>query len=90
MPAWPISPRAILHFDICILHFDLRVLRAMYYKRTGSSFSRRCFPPSLLSWAAKFPATTDRGYPPRAILHFDICILHFDLRVLRAMRSVVQ
>ena len=36
--------------------------------------------------AAEFLANTGRCRQPRVILHFDICILHFELRVLRALR----
>jgi len=55
----------------------------MYHKRTGSSSSRRSFAPPPLA----------RGRPVRAVcglrgnLTFDICILQFDLRVLRALCS---
>ncbi len=80
----PDVPTASGHFDLWYLHFELHVLRALYYKATASSLSRRCslfcscFVYFVSSWQT----------PLRSILHFAICILHFDLHVLRALRAL--
>ena len=50
---------------------------ALYYKSAGSSLLRRCLPHRSCFAAGSAPG----------ILTFDICLLHFDLRVLRALCS---
>jgi len=54
---------------------------SLYYKRTGSSFSRRSFSPPPLSWSCRLLVACRL----RGILTLDICILHFDSRALRAL-----